>query len=51
MEMRLATALFFRKCKGAVLGQEMTDDMMEQLMKFFTYPKGNRCDITLYEGN
>jgi cytochrome P450 len=50
MEMRLATALFFRKCRGVKLSKNMTDDMMQQLMKFFTYPKGNKCEITLVEG-
>jgi len=46
MELRLATAVFFRKCRGARISKNMTDDMMVQLMKFFTYPKGGRLDIT-----
>lgn len=49
IEMRLATALFFRKCRGIRMGNNMTDDMMEQLMKFFTIPKGNKMDVTFVE--
>ncbi|KAK1759809.1 cytochrome P450 [Echria macrotheca] len=49
MELRLATAVFFRKCRGARISKNMTNDMMEQLMKFFTYPKGGRLDITFNE--
>ncbi|KAK4447178.1 cytochrome P450 [Podospora aff. communis PSN243] len=49
MELRLATALFFRECRGIKISKNMTEDMMIQRMKFFTYPKGNRCDITLVE--
>ncbi|KAK0617757.1 cytochrome P450 [Immersiella caudata] len=49
MELRLATALFFRECKGIKISKDMTEDMMVQRMKFFTYPKANRCNITLVE--
>ncbi|KAM7185781.1 Cytochrome P450 [Naviculisporaceae sp. PSN 640] len=47
MELRFAVSLFLRECKGARLGKNMTDEMMEQRTKFFTYPKGGRCDIRL----
>jgi len=50
MEMRLATALFFRECRGAMISKDMSEDMMTQLMKFFTYAKGNKCNITLVDG-
>ncbi|KAK3380975.1 cytochrome P450 [Podospora didyma] len=48
MELRLATAVFFRECRGVGLASNMADDrMMDQMVKFFVYPRGNRCDITL----
>ncbi|KAK3315919.1 cytochrome P450 [Apodospora peruviana] len=47
MELRFGVAMFLRGCKGAMLGKDMTDDMMEQRNRFFNYPKGKRCDITL----
>ncbi|KAM7212939.1 Cytochrome P450 [Rhypophila decipiens] len=50
MELRFAVALFLRECKGARLGKTMTDEMMQQRTKFFTYPKGGRCDIRLRDG-
>ena len=49
MELRLATALFFRELRGARISKDMTDDMMEPIMKFFTFPRGNRCNITFDE--
>ncbi|KAK3332909.1 cytochrome P450 [Cercophora scortea] len=47
IELRLAFAVFLRECKGARLGPDMTDDVMFPLVKFFTYPKGKKCEITL----
>ncbi|KAK3361530.1 cytochrome P450 [Lasiosphaeria ovina] len=49
MELRLATALFFREMRGARLGPGMTDDMMEMRLRCFIYPKGGKCDVTLVD--
>ena len=49
MELRLATATFFRKCRGAKLTKDMTDDMMEIRTAFFPYPEGKKCKITLVD--
>ena len=49
MEMRLAMAVFFRECRGARIGNSMTDKMMDQMLQFFIYPRGGKCDITLIE--
>ncbi|KAH8889463.1 cytochrome P450 [Thozetella sp. PMI_491] len=50
MELKIALALFFRECRGARLGQHMTDVMMAQTGEFFIVPQGGRCDIFLPEG-
>lgn len=47
MELRLAAAVFFRKCRGARLADSMTDDMMEMQNFFLISPAGHRCDVTL----
>ena len=47
MEMRLAAALFFRECRGARIGDSMTDEMMEEDNRFLIAPKGHCLDITL----
>ncbi|KAI8670449.1 hypothetical protein NCS57_00516200 [Fusarium keratoplasticum] len=47
MELRLATALFFRECRGAKLDPGMTDDMMEMDNRFLIAPKGHCCKIQL----
>ncbi|KAK3350259.1 cytochrome P450 [Lasiosphaeria hispida] len=47
MEMRLAVALFFRECRGARLGEGVTDDSMAPLFRFFMFPKGHTCKVTL----
>ncbi|KAJ4322473.1 hypothetical protein N0V84_004829 [Fusarium piperis] len=47
MELRLATALFFRECRGARLHPEMTDEMMEMDNRFLIAPKGHCCKIQL----
>lgn len=47
MELRLATALFFRQCKGATPGKDMTEEMMKQKMQFFMFPTGGKCEIAL----
>ncbi|KAI8934744.1 hypothetical protein NX059_008432 [Plenodomus lindquistii] len=47
MELRLATALFFRHCRGAKLSGSMRDEMMEMTNAFLIAPKGHCCNITL----
>lgn len=47
MELRLATALFFRECKGARLSEEMTDEMMEMDNRFLIAPRGHCCYVKL----
>lgn len=47
MELRLATALFFRQCRGAKLGDCMRDEMMEMDNRFLIAPKGHCCYVTL----
>ncbi|KAK6208643.1 cytochrome p450 [Colletotrichum tabaci] len=47
MELRLAAAVFFRKCRGVRLADSMTDDMMEMQNFFLISPAGHRCDVTL----
>jgi cytochrome P450 len=46
MELRMATALFFRECAGAQLALSSPDDM--DMVNFFGgFPKGQSCNITL----
>ncbi|KAF6838503.1 cytochrome p450 [Colletotrichum musicola] len=47
MELRLATAVFFRKCRGAKLAEGMSDDVMEMQNFFLISPAGHRCEVTL----
>ncbi|KAK8135037.1 hypothetical protein PG984_007049 [Apiospora sp. TS-2023a] len=47
MELRLATALFFRECRGAKLSADTTDAVMEMSHHFLVAPKGHFCNITL----
>ncbi|KAK7949267.1 cytochrome P450 [Apiospora aurea] len=47
MELRLATALFFRECRGARLSPDTTDAVMEMEHHFLVAPKGHFCNITL----
>jgi cytochrome P450 len=47
MELRLASAKFFRECRGARLAPDMTDDDMTQKMLFFVFPKGKKCNIVV----
>ncbi|KAK8078510.1 hypothetical protein PG996_004680 [Apiospora saccharicola] len=47
MELRLATALFFRECRGAKLSADTTDAVMEMAHHFLVAPKGHFCNITL----
>lgn len=46
MELRMATALFFRECVGARLALSSPDDM--DVVNFFGgFPKGLSCNVTL----
>lgn len=46
IELRVATALFFRECRGARLALSHLDDM--DMINFFGgFPKGRSCNITL----
>lgn len=47
MELRLATALFFRECKGARLSTKTTEDVMEMAETFLIAPKGHFCNVAL----
>ncbi|KAL1795198.1 hypothetical protein ACET3X_007014 [Alternaria dauci] len=47
IELRLATALFFRQCRGARISECMKDDMMEMDNRFLISPVGHCCYITL----
>ncbi|KAK3693143.1 cytochrome P450 [Podospora appendiculata] len=49
IELRLAFAVFLRECRGARLGSGMTDKVMLPLMRFFMYPQGKKCEITLLD--
>ncbi|KAF3008707.1 hypothetical protein E8E13_009591 [Curvularia kusanoi] len=48
LELRLATALFFRHCRGARLSDCMQDEMMEMDNRFLIAPKGHCCYVTLF---
>lgn len=50
MELRLATALFFRECRGARLSADTTDAVMEMEHHFLVAPKGHFCNVTLPSG-
>ncbi|KAF9880089.1 cytochrome P450 3A17 [Colletotrichum karsti] len=47
MELRLATAVFFRHCRGATLSDKMPADSMDMVDYVLLTPKRKRCDITL----
>lgn len=47
MELRLATALFFRECKGARLSAKKTEDVMEMAETFLIVPEGHFCNVVL----
>lgn len=51
MELRLATALFFRECRGAQLGSKTTDEVMEMENRFLITPKGHFCSVTWSDPN
>jgi hypothetical protein len=47
MELRLASAEFFRQCQGAKLASETTEKSMEMENFFLITPRGRRCMVVL----
>ncbi|KXH32013.1 cytochrome P450 3A17 [Colletotrichum nymphaeae SA-01] len=47
MELRLSTAVFFKRCRGARLGPNMPADSMEMKDYVLLSPKRKRCDVIL----
>lgn len=47
MELRLASAEFFRQCKGARLAPETTDESMEMENYFLVTPRSQKCEVIL----
>lgn len=47
MEMRYATAIFFRECKGVRLAATTTPESMEPVNFFVITPRDKRCEVTL----
>lgn len=47
MELRLATAEFFRECKNIRLAESVTTDSMEMENYFLIAPKGHELKIRL----
>ena len=47
MELRLATAMFFRECKGAKLAPSVTAESMEVENIFLISPKAGECKVVL----
>lgn len=45
MELRLATAEFFRNCRGARLAPSTTPESMEMENFFLVAPRSHRCDV------
>ena len=49
MELRYATSMFFRECKGMRLGLNTTPESMDLENYFVIIPKGHKCEVTLKE--
>lgn len=47
MELRIGAALFFREFRGCHTTEDMTDNDMTVVTRFFAYPKSQKCNITL----
>ncbi|KAL0944855.1 cytochrome P450 3A17 [Colletotrichum truncatum] len=47
MELRLATAIFFQRCRGATISRSMPLDSMDMVDYVLLSPKRKRCDVTL----
>jgi len=50
MELRYATAFFFRECRGIRLAPSTTPESMEFENFFLIAPKAHRCEITYKQG-
>lgn len=49
MELRYATTLFFRECRGMRLAASATPENMELENYFVIVPKGHKMEVTLDE--
>ncbi|KAM3068116.1 hypothetical protein ACMFMG_011165 [Clarireedia jacksonii] len=49
MELLLASALFFKQCKGARIATTQTEEAMEMQNYFLIEPVGHKCEITMKE--
>ncbi|KAJ0275250.1 hypothetical protein CBS470a_011373 [Colletotrichum nupharicola] len=47
MEMRLATTVLFRRCKGLRLAPGTNDETMEMENFFMINPRGHKCEVTM----
>jgi cytochrome P450 len=47
IELRLATARFFRECRGARLGAGTTDESMRPVNFFLITPQAHKCEIVM----
>jgi len=47
MELRLATAEFFRECKGARLAPQTTPKSMHMVNHFLQAPAAGKCEIVI----
>ncbi|KAI4725662.1 cytochrome P450 monooxygenase [Aureobasidium sp. EXF-10728] len=47
MELRLATAKFFRECRGARLAPSTTDQSMKPVNFFLIAPQAHKCEIVM----
>jgi len=49
MELRYATAIFFRECVGMQLSLHTTPESMELENYFVIVPKAHKCEVTFRE--
>lgn len=47
MEMRLATTVLFRRCKGLRLAPGTNDETMEMENFFMINPRGHKCEVIM----
>lgn len=47
MELRLASAEFFRECRDARLAASVTDETMEMQDYFLVAPRAHKCEIVV----
>jgi hypothetical protein len=48
MEIALTTAIFFRECPNARIGDSMKDEDMEMEDLFVTTPRGHKCKVLVW---